>query len=165
MAKIRIKRNTNGDTRTADHIPTIKEFGESNNLHCKDVLNIMHFMADNLRDAGEKHDWTKTTEPYKSMFYKDFINTMEEEMEFTDGEWYEQHCGVNERHHLDVYVPEDVNLVDVIEMMCDFVAAGLARTGEVGTFTLDANTLSAAIANTLTMIENKCEVIGDDDSE
>ena len=41
MLKVRIKQNKLGDTRTATKIPTFSEFVDSNNLHRRDVKELM----------------------------------------------------------------------------------------------------------------------------
>jgi hypothetical protein len=53
-----------------------------------------------------------------------------------------------ERHHLDDRVPDDVNLLDVIEMVVDCVVAGMARTGEVYPIELSNDILQKALKNT-----------------
>ncbi len=53
-----------------------------------------------------------------------------------------------ERHHLDDRVPDDVNLLDVIEMVVDCVVAGMARTGEVYPIELSNDILQKALNNT-----------------
>ena len=87
MRTITIKPNKNGDSRVADHVPTIEEFRRANLSHCKDVKMIMHEFAKQIKIRSEDHDWTKREEPYESMFYRDMCNTIEGRIEFFDGEW------------------------------------------------------------------------------
>ena len=71
-----------------------------------------------------------------------------------------------ERHHLLSNAPEDVNLIDVFEYICDCVMAGLARTGEVTPLHLPPEMLTAAFQNTVEML--KQEVVleeGTDDAK
>lgn len=42
---IKIKRNTNGDTRVATKIPTYGELKRANESHIEDVNNVMLFMS------------------------------------------------------------------------------------------------------------------------
>lgn len=155
---IKIKRNTLGDTRTAERFPTISEFYESNYMHRKDVESLMVFVANKIRSSGEKHDWTKMTEPHKSMFYQAMYNTMKHDAVFEMSEWARMHYEKLERHHLGRHVPEDVNLVDVIEMVCDCVAAGLARSGSVRPINIDSDVLQKAVNNTVLMLVDEVEV-------
>ena len=56
-------------------------------------------------------------------------------------------------------VPKDVNLIDVLEMICDCVSAGLARTGEVYDVTLSGETLQKAFKNTVDMLIKNIKVV------
>ena len=154
--KIHIEKCTDGDTRTAKFVPSISEFEIANRLHIHDVADLTGYLSYLIVKRGYEHDWTKVKDPYQTMFYRDMIKTIEEHQVFTDGEWYKAHVE-NERHHLDSHVPDDVNLIDVLEMLCDNVAAGLARTGEVREFEIDSDVLQLAVKNTITLLENKCE--------
>lgn len=154
---VKIKRNTNGDSRVAKSVPTFEEFTHANNSHRWDVENLMTEVATLLTVIGRNHDWTKTTEPFKSMFYRDLCNTIEGKMNFMDGEWSKFHYET-ERHHLLKSVPDDVDLFDVIEMICDCVSAGLARSGEVRKLEIDEGILSKALDNTVEKIKDMCVV-------
>lgn len=59
-----------------------------------------------------------------------------------------------ERHHLLSNCPDDVNLIDVLEMISDCVCAGMARSGEVRDLEIDDNILKKAVNNTAQMIKN-----------
>lgn len=155
---ITIKRNTLGDTRTAEKFPTIHEFVKSNDMHREDVEKLMEFIIEKIRFAGKEHDWSKTVEPYMSMFYQNMYETMVLGAQFEDGKWAKLHYEELERHHLERHVPENVNLVDVIEMVCDCVAAGLARSGSVRDINIDSDTLQKAVKNTIKMLTDEVEV-------
>ena len=159
---IRIKRNTNGDTRVATHVPTVEEFDDSNHSHVNDVKNIMNDMSLHIKNIGEEHDWSKLVEPLKSQFYRDLCNTIEGRMDFSDGKWSKYHYST-ERHHLLRNVPEDVNLFDVLEMIADCVAAGLARSGDVRPLEIDNSVLVDAMNNTVTLVKSWCEIEGSDE--
>lgn len=159
MNSIKIKENKLGDTRTATRTPTISEFEQANRLHYEDVKNMMSGIASEIRNRGTIHDYTKLREPNKSLFYRELCATIEGKMnDFTEGEWYLMHCAT-ERHHLNVFCPDDVNLIDVIEMICDCVCAGMARTGEVRQIEIDADILEKAVQNTVTLLANAVEII------
>ena len=159
MDSIKIKENKLGDTRTATRTPTISEFEQANRLHYEDVKNMMSEIASEIRNRGAMHDYTKLREPNKSLFYRELCATIEGKMnDFTEGEWYLMHCAT-ERHHLNVFCPDDVNLIDVIEMICDCVCAGMARTGEVRPIEIDADILEKAVQNTVTMLADAIKIV------
>ena len=151
MKRIEIKKNSLGDTRTATKVPTYLEFIESNVLHVGDVEEMMRAIADAITEQGCKHDWTKGNEPYRSLFYRELCAKIEGKIDsFTDGEWYPMHCKT-ERHHLNEHCHDDVNLIDVIEMICDCVCAGMARSGNVYPVKIPSEILLRATANTVQM--------------
>ena len=154
---VKIKRNTNGDSRVAKCSPTFEEFTEANVSHITDVQNLMTEVAKRLLRKGSDHDWSKVVEPYRSMFYRDLCNTIDGKMDFRDGEWAKYHYNV-ERHHLLINVPDDVDLFDVIEMICDCVSAGLARSGDIRPLEIDESILSKALHNTVDKIKSMCEL-------
>lgn len=155
--KIKVKRNTNGDTRVATKIPTLAEFEDANSQHVYDVSRVMEVVAHEIVERGKRHDWSKIKEPYKNMFYQDLCDTISGNMDFMDGEWAKFHYS-NERHHLLRNVPEDVNLIDVMEMIIDCVCAGMARSGEVRPLEIDESILTTAMENTVLLVKNMIEV-------
>ncbi len=157
MKKVRIRRNTNGDTRTATKVPTISEFVTANASHASEVQKMMEYFAEELLNRGKHHDWSKLTEPHKSSFYIDLCETLKGHIRFEDGDWAKFHYE-NERHHLLRRVPEDVNLVDVIEMLADCVCAGLARSGSVRDLEISTDILEKAVENTVIMMKNAAVV-------
>ena len=163
MNKVKIKQNKLGDTRTATKIPTFNEFNHSNQLHCRDVGELMDSIGVYIGARGGKHDITKREEPYKSLFYRELCAKIEGKIDdFTKGEWYPMHCKT-ERHHLNEHCPDDVNLIDVIEMICDCVCAGLARSGDVYPIEISSEILQKAIQNTTQMCIDAVEVETEDE--
>ena len=158
MKTIKIERNIIGDTRVATKVPSIKEFDESNHKHTQDVRNMMFAFADEIKNRAIIHDWSKLREPHKSAFYRDLCNTIEGRMDFDDGEWCKFHYD-NEWHHLLRRCPDDVNLIDVLEMICDCVCAGMARSGCVRDLEINAEILDRAVRNTVTLLENAVELV------
>ena len=63
-----------------------------------------------------------------------------------------------ERHHLFSRCPDDVNLIDVLEMIVDCTCAGLARSGEVRPMEINDDILHKAIDNTVELIKSVVEV-------
>ena len=161
---IKIKRNTNGDTRVATKVPTMSDFIDANYEHGKNVGDVMSEIANRVRIAGSNHDWTKFTEPYTSMFYRDLCNTISGNMKFEDGEWAKEHYS-RERHHLNRHVPDDVNLIDVLEMIADCICAGMARSGSVRPIKIDNDVLQKAVKNTADMIESWIELVEIEEEE
>lgn len=156
--RIKIKRNTLGDTRTATKVPNFLEFDDANRGHRSDVSKMMDMVANMVRDSGKKHDNTKIDEPYRSLFYRELCEVIEKKMDnFEDGKWYPTHCKT-ERHHLNEYCPEDVNLIDVLEMICDCVCAGMARSGNVYPIKIPSETIQKAVANTEKMLINAVDL-------
>ena len=157
MRKVTIKKNTDGDTRVAKAVPNFYSFKKSNEWHRNDVREMMYEIATDINMAGANHDYTKVDSDTGSLFYRELCNTIEGRMNFEDGKWYKMHCE-KERHHLNKHCPDDVNLIDVIEMICDCVCAGLARTGSVYPIDISSEILQRAVANTVKMCINAVEV-------
>ena len=158
MRRIKIKRNTLGATRTATKVPTFYEFADANNDHVSDVKSMMCELANDIREIGSNHDFTKVEDPYKSLFYRELCAKIEGKIDsFVDGEWYPMHCKT-ERHHLNEYCPEDVNLIDVLEMISDCVCAGMARSGNAYPIEIPSDILQKAVRNTVQMCIDAVEV-------
>ena len=149
--KIIIHKNPNGDTRTAPKNITFEQFQEANTSHIADVGNVMMALSEKLKENGCKHDQTKKSE--EKMFYSDFIETMAGGIDFVSGEWYQLHVNT-ERHHLLSRCPEDVNLLDVIEMIVDCVCAGKTRSGEVRDLEISTDILGKALRNTVKLVDD-----------
>lgn len=156
---IKIKKHTEGDSRVAKELPTFTAFDIANDDHRQDVKNVIEWFAATLVRREKDHDWTKRVEPYRSMFYRDLCATLEGRMNFMDGEWAHLHYYEKERHHLKQHCPDDVNLFDVIEMLCDCVAAGMARSGDVYDVDIPAEVLTKAVANTVELLKDQIEVV------
>ena len=151
MNKVIIHKNPNGDTRTASKNITFEKFQEANNNHIEDVKTVMTYLSILLAEKGVKHDWTKKSE--EKMFYSDFIETMAGSLDFVSGNWYQLHVNT-ERHHLLSRCPEDVNLLDVIEMIVDCVCAGKTRNGEVRDLEISTDILEMALKNTVKLVDD-----------
>lgn len=166
MDKIIIRKNSNGDTRTVDrdNPPTFEKFHEANLMHINDVKSVMEELAYVcLKNKGWEHDFTKFSRERE--FYSDFMKTitddpsMPDAFKFEEGDWYKMHVAA-ERHHLDKSVPEDVNLLDVIEMIVDRVCAAKARGGSYD-YNISDYLLQRAYFNTYELINSMTEVEGD----
>lgn len=161
MYKIFIKKNTLGDTRTAEHMPTREEFNKANESHIDDVKRLTKSFCDEMLERISRHDWTKVSEPLATTFYNDMkANIKDGKGPFTDMEWYKLHVNA-ERHHLNDRVPVDVDLIDVVERLVDCVSAGMARSGSVYDVTVPDDVLRMAVANTVLKMINAVEVVNE----
>lgn len=151
-----IHKNPNGDTRTAPKDVSFKEFQIANDMHIGDVKSVMCYLAELIQCAGAAHDYTKKM--HEELFYSNFLSTINNGTNFVEDEWYKLHIE-QERHHLLSRCPDDVDLLDVLEMIVDCVCAGMARSGEVRELEIDTKILEKAIQNTVEMIKNEIKVI------
>ena len=152
---IKIKKNPNGDTRTAPKNVSFEDFQEANNMHISDVKHVMEWLSNLVKFRGVTHDYTKISQ--EKLFYDNFLSTMNDDTDFTKDEWYQMHIK-EERHHLLANCPYDVNLIDVLEMIVDCTCAGLARSGEVRSMGINDDILHKAIDNTVDLIKSIVEV-------
>lgn len=152
---VTIYKNPNGDTRTAPKNVSFEEFQEANDMHREDVNQVMYELSQMIDKRGENHDCTKKSQ--EKMFYKNFLSTINEGTDFVNDEWYQLHIKA-ERHHLLSHCPDDVNLIDVLEMISDCVCAGMARSGEIRDLEIDSDILNRAVQNTAKMIKDMIEV-------
>ncbi len=150
---IKIKPSPNADTRTCDFTKVTKEeLLESSKMHKTDVLNVMLWLGKELETLGIDHDFDKLSGI--DLFHKEFVEG------FKTFQWYSNHVKVN-KHHLDNHVPDDVNLLHVIEMLVDISAANLARRGTkklAAPVKISAKVLQKAVDNTLKLIQNNIEL-------
>lgn len=154
--KIIIKRSKDADTRSAKKGTTKKELLQNTYSHISDVNNVGNWLADKFKKQLKKHDYTKVD--YIDEFYEDFNEKLTDDTRnFKDMNWFkERHMG--ERHHLNDSVPDDVNLLDVLEMVVDCTCAGLARSGDVYPITIPQEVIELAIENTKNLIIENSEV-------
>ena len=151
-----IKKNPNGDTRTASKNISYEEFQEANDMHKRDVYEVMKYLSRLISVTGLSHDFTKKRE--EQLFYKNFLSAMNNGTNFVEDEWYQLHIN-EERHHLLSRCPEDVNLIDVIEMIVDCTCAGLVRSGEVRGLEINSEILEKAVQNTVKLILREIELV------
>lgn len=152
--KIIIKRSKNADTRSAEGEVSKQELLDNSLSHIKDVQNVGDWLSIKLKESVTNHDYTKID--YIDQFHEDFTSGRQGE-DFKALPWFQKH--LEERHHLNDRVPEDVNLIDVLEMVIDCTVAGLARSGEVYDITIPEEVLKQAINNTKNMIIDNVEVV------
>ena len=156
--KIIIYKSPSADTRSAKGDVSKDELLSSTLSHILDVQNVGGFLADRFKEQISNHDHTKID--YLDEFFADFTSG-KKGAEFKKLPWWEKH--MTERHHLNDSVPEDVNLIDVLEMVVDCTVAGLARSGEVYDISIPSDVLTKAINNTKQLIIDNTEILDEPD--
>lgn len=149
---IKIKKSQTADTRSCDFSKVSKEtLKESSVQHINDVGKALGFFASKLTEAASIHDFDKLTEI--DWFHSDFLTG------FKETGWWTNHRKVN-RHHLlqEDGIPEDVNLIDVLEFISDCTMAGMARTGDVFPLEISSELLQKAFGNTAKLLKDNIEV-------
>jgi hypothetical protein len=150
---IQIRKSPTADTRTCDFANTSKEtLLASSGQHIGDVVKALAFFQQLLTEAAGEHDRDKLTSI--DWFHADFVTG------FKETGWWDNHRKIC-RHHIDKPdgVPDDVNLVDVLEHIADCVMAGMARSGSVYELKLPDELLQRAFKNTVELLKSHVEVI------
>lgn len=156
MKPIAIRETKHFDTNNilAGNVPTEDEIRSDTILHIIAVNQCGKFLCDRIKEQMLDHDHTKLDS------FNDFYNALlagRKDSTIKETEWWKKH--LTERHHLNDRVPDDVNLIDVIEMCCDCVSAGMARNGSVYTTNIDKDMLEKAFRNTMKLLQDNIEVI------
>lgn len=147
---ITIKKALNADSRTANVNLSIEDLTNDTKSHISDVSNGMNFIASQIMDRGLKHDNTKLNS--MNQFY-DAIKSNNIKNTF----WYQMHI-IQERHHLKSNVPDDVNLIDVIEHLVDCTMAGLTRSGTIYDTDISPEILEKAVTNTIKLLKDNTKI-------
>lgn len=152
---IQIKRSPTADSRTCDVTKVTKdELLAASIQHIEDVQAGLHLLCQKLEEAAALHDYDKRADI--DWFYSDFQNR------FILGStgWWDNHRQIH-RHHLDHEdgVPEDVNLLDVMEHIVDCVMAGKARAGEIYPLKYNAELMQRAFENTVKLMDAAVQVV------
>jgi hypothetical protein len=152
---IQISPSPTADTRTCDWSKVTKEqLLASSEQHILDVEEGLRFFGGMLHDSAELHDFDKIEDI--DGFHADFITG------FKQTGWWDRHRKLN-RHHLNAAdgVPDDVNLIDVLDHIVDCVMAGMARCGSVYDLKLPDDVLQRAFQNTVQILKENVEVKSD----
>ena len=152
---IEIRPSPTADSRTCDHTKvTRQDLYNASLSHIGDVNNALWFFSQLVLQAGARHDTDKLTDI--AGFHRDFAKG------FPDGDtpWWDAHRKLN-RHHLNMAdgVPEDVNLIDVLDYIADCVCAGMARSGSVYEVVIDPEVLHRAFVNTIKRLKEEVVVV------
>lgn len=118
--------------------------------HMDLVFDGLEFFVNQMFDHGEKHDYTKLEK------FPDYHLAIQSGM-IKESPWYKYHI-TEERHHLLANVADDVNLIDVMEYICDCVMAGSARSDKIYDITLSDEVLQKAFKNTVDMLKKEVVV-------
>lgn len=145
---ITIEPSATADTRSCDWSKVSKhQLCDSSIQHREDVRKGFDFFKRIIDQQADLHDYDKLSDI--DGFHADFATGFEKT------EWWDRHRKIN-RHHLlqDDGVPEDVNLIDVLDLIVDCTMAGLGRTGEVYPITIGADVLQRAFENTCELLKS-----------
>lgn len=115
--------------------------------HRDSVSDCLNFFVKDLIERGMNHDYTKLK--FFDLFYSDTVESrLNKDLNFKEMKFYKKH--IEERHHLNAKVPENVNLIDILEMVADCVSAGISRDGNFreSEIQLDPELLQKAVNNT-----------------
>ena len=147
MKDILIYKSTDADSRSASKTATKDDLFQNTLSHIADVQNVGEWLTNKFKNQLAEHDHTKLE--YLDEFYNDFVEQLQSENKpnFKEMPWFKNRH-MTERHHLNDSVPEDVNLLDVLEMVIDCTVAGLARSGAVYPITIPGDVIEKAIENT-----------------
>ncbi len=151
---IEILPSKTADTRTCDTSLVTKEMLLAASVqHIGDVGKGIAFFSSKLTESASIHDYDKLSEI--DWFHGDFTTDI-----FKADGWLENHYRIH-RHHLDksLGVPEDVNLIDVLEHIADCVMAGMGRSGDVWPIKLTDELLQHAVANTAALLKAQVSVV------
>lgn len=146
---IEITKSETADTRTCDYSKVSRDtLLKSSQTHIMDVVSALAFFSGKMIESAGCHDFDKLTEI--DWFHHDFITG------FKETGWWDNHRKIH-RHHLthEDGIPENVNLLDVLEYISDCVVAGMARSGEVYELKLDEKVLAKAFQNTVTLLKSQ----------
>jgi hypothetical protein len=143
---IKIKKSPTADSRTCntDEVSK-KQLLASTELHLSDIKAGFAFFIEKMKWQADYHDQSKLT--HIDDFYRNF------KTKFKERDWWDYHQKV-ERHHFHdpKYVPEDVNLIDVLDQIIDGVMAGMARSGSYRFEPFSNDLLQRAYENTIKLL-------------
>lgn len=150
--KVKIRKSPTADSRTCDFSQVTKEqLLQSSYQHIDDIRKGFEFFMSLMCERATLHDRTKIT--HIDDFHRNFLTG------FKETDWWEYHQA-NERHHFNnaKYIPEDVNLVDIIDQIIDGVMAGMARSGSYRQENISPDLLMKAYNNTVKLLLENVEV-------
>lgn len=150
--KITIKKSETADSRTCDFSKISKEtLLQSSLSHVGDIHKGFAFFIEKMEAQSAFHDLSKFT--HIDDFHRNFVSG------FKEKDWWEYHQSV-ERHHFNdpKYIPEDVNLIDILDQIIDGVMAGMARSGVYRQENISPELLKKAYENTVKLLLSNVNV-------
>lgn len=148
---IKIFKSPSADSRSAKTPPTVDVLTNSTKMHIEDVSKGLNFISQEIEKRGSLHDHTKIENMQQ---FCDALNSGH----IKDTDWYKKHI-TEERHHLKSNVPEDVNLIDIIEHVVDCTMAGLTRSGDVYDLDISPDVLVLAVQNTSKLLKDNTQIV------
>ncbi len=145
---IKIKKSITNNKISCNDI-TKEQLLESTIQHINDVKTTLKFFQDLINVSKEIHDWDKIE--FVDEFFNDFKSG------FKNHQWFDCHVKTC-RHHLNNNIPNCVNLIDILEMICDCVVAGLSRTGTTYPIELSNELLQTAVDNTYKLLLQNIDI-------
>jgi len=149
MKTLKVKTSKTADPTTCDYSKVSKEMLLTSSLqHIEDVRKGLGFFKSLLSEAADNHDCDKVSDI--DGFHRDFITG------FDQRSWWKNHKKIS-RHHLlqEDALPENVNLIDVLETIADCVLSGMARTGTVTPLNISKEILLKAFENTVELLKDE----------
>lgn len=143
---ITIGKSPTADSRTCDYTKVTKEQLLASSIqHIDDIRQGFEFFIEMMKAQAERHDKSKIT--HIDDFHRNFLTG------FKETDWWELHQDV-ERHHFanPKYIPEDINLIDIIDQIIDGVMAGMARSGVYREEPMSPELLERAYRNTIKIL-------------
>lgn len=148
---VEISKSPNADSRTADKGKvSFEDFSKATDMHREDVKNVIYELARRLREIADNHDYTKKTD--EKGYYDAYTDAKRKGKDFHDSEWYKNHVK-EERHHIDYHVADDINLLDILEVICDHCCDELVEKGKVSKMDIDSDVLMKAFNNTVDLVK------------
>ena len=149
---VEIDKSPNADSRTADKGKvSFEDFSKATDMHREDVKNVIYELARRLREIGDKHDWTKKEQ--EDEYYDSYVTAKKNGTDFHKSDWYRNHVK-EERHHIKYHVAPDINLLDILEVICDHCCDELVVKGKVGKMDIDEDVLMKAFNNTVELVKS-----------
>lgn len=151
-----LKPSPTADTRSAKDLVSKEELKKSTEMHISDVQKAAKLLSDNLLARVKNHDHTKLR--YFEEYFKQFRDAQQTGQWSQDHEAWEKKYHLAERHHLKHRAPDDIDLLDVLEMICDSCVAAMARSGKYRDEPFDSLVLKKAYDNTIQKLLKSIEV-------
>lgn len=152
---ITIKPIISEDASNATKTMTEQEVRANAQQHIKNIQQGMRFFIEMLQVALTKHDQTKMD--HFNEYYKDFQAKQKgDTTPFEMMNWFSS-IHLVERHH-SANPPEDINLIDVLDQICDKVIDGMGKQGKPEDDVYDSTTLKKAYDNTVELLRKNVKV-------